>query len=148
MIQKSPRRVLMERLKEKAQEVRNGTYFARRGVINWASFPFDTYSRAFSISFDETQFLTADGIHPARVTIEVAMKIPELKSELDDLDDEAYDEMYEDLQWVVSSMLNEKISNTDGDPVIFKFDRNSVAIEFSDATYGVQGLTFTFGVDY
>jgi len=137
-------KTMMETFKTLAKEVRSGAYFAKRGAIVWAEFPWDQCGkdRAISIQVDEGSLLRNDTqMLPCAVTMEMAAPMPD-PAEIAEIDSDLEDEMIEDARWILSTIL----ARTDdgGDPVVFKVDRDAPFVEFHDASLKVQGLVVYF----
>lgn len=140
----SPRKIVLDTLRGFCQQVRGGVYFVKRGPIDWATFPFNQHSRAISILVDD-QSLFLD-INVASLTLEFGAQ---LRSVSDDpgLDDGLMDELTDDAEWVVRSLIDS--SNSQGDAVVLRTDlKESRAIEFHDAQLMVQGIVVNFEVSF
>lgn len=145
MIVASPRRVVGNTLLELARSVRNRSYYARRGAVNWAAFDFDAHPRAIAIVFDETPvFPDARAMYTIKCTLELFAKFNGEDS-LDSIDDELMDEIHEDARWIVEQLIRRKTSSGDN-AVIGVVTVGITAIETHDADLRVQGLIVPFTV--
>lgn len=149
MVAKTARRVFCERWKEIAVQLRNGSYFVKRGAINWTTFPFDTYERAIAIMLDDGQLLRTQrshGMKPTRCSMEIFCRLPS-DQEVPEIDDGLMDELLDDAESVVRDLLRSKDSS--GDPVVFRIDENTARfVEAHDVQVKVQGVVVMFNLEY
>lgn len=137
---------MLDKLRELCKALRGGSYFIKRGPINWAEFPFDRYPRAISILVDEQSFISNNGIQRAQMSIEVAGAMPSPKDN-PEVDDGLLDEFFEDVSIVLLN-LREAKQGKGQDPVVFDVSSDATATEFHDSTLKVQGIMVFFRVQY
>lgn len=126
----------MDRLRELCVEVRGGVHFVKRGPIDWAVFNFDAHDRAIAVLLDDHSFL--GDINDASISFEIAGRMiqPEKSP---DLDDGLLDEMIDDAEWIIRSLIDSDDSK--GDPVILKANLlDARIVEFHDVQLRVQGI--------
>ncbi len=138
---KSNRRLAFDKLKELCRQARNGSYFAKRGVIVWVFFPWENYKRAISIQIDESDFMRST--NRADCAIEIAAKIPG-EDELPEIDDALMDEFHEDLESILRAWLraSDEVGN-----FVAGFVPGKIT-EFHDIEERVQGITAKFTVEF
>ncbi len=148
LINPSPRARLLEFLKSAWKSQRNNAYKkVVRGVVNWASFPFEKFDRAVSIHVDRSNFLEVDcGQNRATVSFEIMGKVPKMDED-GNIDDGLLDEFYADAKRVVE--LSQLEGNSSGDPLVLNVQRDkNIALEVRDADLGVQGLVCSVVYEY
>lgn len=137
---------MLDTLKELCKKLRGGSYFVKRGPINWAEFPFEKYPRAIAILVDDQTFISSTGIQKASMSIEVAGSMPSPKDN-PEVDDGLLDEFFEDVSLVLLSLREAKQGRGE-DPVVFDVTADATATEFHDSTLKVQGIMVFFRVQY
>jgi len=145
-ITKSSRRTAMDQLVEIAQQVRNSSYFVKRGAVNWASFPFDKVGRALSISID-TQSLLEESFDNATVSLEMFGRIEEVSGDIVEvgIDDAFMDQIIDDARTIIRSWL--RSTNSDGDCCIFMRGKPQIT-EAHDTTLMIQGIVVIIEVKF
>lgn len=132
----SSRKVMMDTFRKLCEEVRGGIHFIKRGPIDWSSFNFDENQRAIAILVDDTSFLK--DINDASLSFEIAGRMIQ-PEDRPNLDDGLLDEMIDDAEWIIRSLIDSK--DKQGDSVIMKAGFNDARIvEFHDVQLRVQGI--------
>jgi len=135
---------MMDTFLELAKSVRSGAYFAKRGAIIWVAHPWEASGkdRAISIQVDEGSLLPNEmGMRQTAVTMEIAAPMPH-PEEIAAIDSALEDEMITDAVWILEAILRRQ--DDQGDPVVFKVDRDAPFVEWHDAELKVQGLVVYF----
>ena len=139
---KSAYMTVIDTMREACEGLRGRSYYVRRGAINWTSFPFDKNPKAIAIMVDEATLLRQ--MNDLRVTLEFACSLPEDPAMVSDA---LLDEFMEDFQRFSEILV--KAMDSNGDAVIHSLDQSGViAVEFSDSSLQVQGLSVSFRVSY
>lgn len=143
----SKTRVLTQTLKSLACQVRNSSYFVRRGAINWATFPFSRYPRAISIIIDDSSIFgpVKGAFDTANISLEMFTHLADIEEPMD-LNDELMEELREDAAWILQTLMSAK--DTSDNCVIYKLDRETRVIEASDSNLKVQGIVVTSSVTF
>jgi len=149
VVVKSARRVMCDRWKELAKEMRNGTYFVKRGAINWTTFSFEDHGAGIALMVDDGELLRTQrnkGMKPARCSMEITHRLPG-EQESPEIDDGLMDELLDDAEWLITELMKSRTAGDD--PVVFRIDENSVRfVEFHDIEVKVQGIVVTFNLEY
>lgn len=142
----SPRRNVLEAIKDACEKLRNGSYYVRRGPISWPDFNFSKNPRGVSIQVDDCTWL-APQFNQASIALEFGEKIPLDQDNEPGLEDAALEQMFDDAQIVIMELLKKR--NRDGDPVCNLVQPSQANIlEFYDSEMKVQGMIATFFVKY
>jgi hypothetical protein len=142
----SPRAVAMEKIRDLASKVRNGSYFVKRGPIDWAAFPFSDYPRAIAIMIDSATFVKMSGQNEAQVALEMFLAVPE-SSARPQIDDGLMDELIADAESIVLELMRAKDSADF--PVVFRLSQETASfVEAHDMDMGVQGIIVNFTIVY
>lgn len=151
----TPRAVLLQALREEAGKLRNGAYYAKRGAINWVTFPFEKYGRAIAIMMDDADLFRKrqSGFKGGSISIEIFAAMPEVKDEdRVEIDDTLMDEIIEDAEGLVSYLETARVTVTTSDgtvPVAYKVDSDAASyLEAHDASMKVQGIVVQFSVTF
>ncbi len=144
---KSPRRVVMESLRDLARAQRSGAYFVKRGDIVWATFPFDRFPRAMALMVDVMSCAPTEGeTHTAIIRIDAAAQIPD-RTDPPEIDDGIHDELIDDVECVIYGLG--PLKDDRGDTVAYRIDPEKSGIrEFHDAGLRVQGIHAQFTVKF
>lgn len=149
MVVKSSRRVMLDRWKELAKEMRNGSYFVKRGAINWTTFPFGDEGAGIALMVDDGSLLRTQrnlGMKPARCSMEIFHRLPD-EQESPEIDDGLMDQILDDAEWLIIELMKSRTAAND--PVVFRIDENSVRfVEAHDIEIKVQGVVVTFNLEY
>lgn len=128
-----------------ASEVSRGEYFVKRGAVNWATFPFDEKGKAIAVMIDDTTFMAPNkGFDFMNLSLEVADRMPDGTQPA--IDDNLYEQMRVDIEWILARVIQE--TNSKGDNVIMRVDRNARLIEFHDVDRRVQGVVVTLNLTF
>lgn len=144
----SSRRALMEALTEQAKAVRNGSYFVKRGAIDWADFEFVNHPAAISVQLVSHQLLASGrtGLREGLVAIEIFRRMPEGQAR-PEIDDALMDQIQDDAESIVDGLIASL--DAQGDAVVIKVERDSSSVEEAhDVTLGVQGVVCTLRVGF
>lgn len=140
----SARKVTMDRLRALCEEVRGGVYFVKRGPIDWSSHNYDENQRAISILLDDHSFLK--DINDASISLEFGGQMLR-PDERPDMDDGLLDEMIDDAEWIIRSLIGS--TNSQGDNIILQAKiKDARIVEFHDAQLRVQGIVAFFEVNF
>lgn len=139
MSQKSNRRLAFDELKAIAKKSRNGSYFVKRGPIEWTSFEWGTLKRAISIQIDERDFMRST--NKLECALEFAAPVPEDADP--GIDDGILDEFDEDLEAIMKAWIAaiDAIGN-----FVLGFTPGKIS-EFHDMDFRVQGMTAKFTIE-
>ena len=141
MANESIRLTVVRAIKRCCSEMRAGLYHVRRGRINWGRFPFDVYPMAISVMIPEED-LTTDPVR-ATVSLELITKMPDHAAR--EIDDEVLDQMREDCQGLIQTLIGLKTDNGDD---LFLAVQMLPSLEIADAEQGLQGIEQPFIVEY
>jgi hypothetical protein len=144
----SPRRTVLETLRDAARIIRNSVYFAKRGAINWTVHNFEKHPRAIAVMQDDAQLFgdQKSGMKFANMSLEMFARMPE-RLEVPEIDDVLMDEMIDDAYELLRGLITARDVNDD--PVVFKLDQASArVIESHDVDLKVQGIVVSFSVTY
>ena len=140
------RKVFFDKVKTHAKEVRNGRYFVKRGVINWATFPFTNHAFAMSLLCDDTSFMKVNGVQDMSFSIEAATSIPDSTAQ-PEIDDGVMDSMIEDVETILNQVRADLDSHSNS--IALMVDTESARIvEFHDSALRVQGIVATLIVKF
>jgi len=138
----SGRRLFLNALKDACQKVRGGKYFVKRGVIPWAGFPFESFSRAISIQLD-TSDINKEALEGSGV-LDFGTSLPG-DDRYPSIDDGVMDEFYEDAVAIYEAVA---ASNPDGAGQPFRYLHFGKVAEQSDTDLKFQGILVPFTVGY
>ena len=141
-----PRQNVLFALRGLARELRGGSYWVKRGAVNWATHAWERAPNAISIQMDSSSLLAHNGINHAQITIEIMARMRTRLAEVE-IDDELQDELVFDLETLVGQV--QAARDAKGDPVILRYEGKTAQIlEVHDVDLAVQGVVGTFVVDF
>lgn len=142
----SSRRELLQRVMQLWRRVRGGSYHPRRGPILWQSWDFGSRPRGVAVMVPETMPFAPDS-GTDRMELELEIGASWAPGSLEEFDDDLLDEMFDDFDWVVRSLEQEK--NSAGDSLAMHVRKKEAVVqEWSDMNFGVQGLIVSIPVQY
>lgn len=138
----SRRREVLAAIKQAWSEVRGGSYYVKRGAIDWTAHQFTDKPFACSIQVDECSLPQPWPTKLGRphedmqITFELATRIQATTDP--QVEDEGLELLIEDLRDVLLGLAT--LKRTNGDTLLDLLVAETRPVEFHDTTYLVQGL--------
>lgn len=141
----SPRRVMLDTLKQICKDTRNGKYFVKRGAINWMSHDFAKMPEAISIQLDRVSLFKQSGINDGIITLEMFASMKTVK-EVPEIEDEVMDQLLEDAEEIFTKLMQ---AEDGGDAIVLKMEQDSTeVVESHDVSLRVQGIVVSVPVSF
>lgn len=122
------------------------TYFFKRGPIDYTAWPYETHPRVISMQIDESEMLKE--FNNAVLTFELSTTIADApgENEVLSIDDGIQDAMRGHLAFIITEMR--KIVASDGDAFVIGMTFNQPVTEFHDTSLRMQGISYTFSINF
>lgn len=137
-------------IRETWKTVGDGAYYFKRGPINYATWPYESWARTVSVQIDERSIMRK--FTEAQMTFELSARLSDAPDgDGHSLDDGLLDEMTADLVAVLRSLARQKYPGQSRDSLFASLGaEQGTVLEFydMDAVRPVQGITFSFPVSF
>lgn len=133
---------LMRAIREAAGKLRGGSYFVKRGLIDWASFPWRSHQWGLSIVVEVMGIQGPDASDPAVIHLAFGTAIPAVLNP-PEIDDDAQDQLDADARALLTAVRQSTVTNSFNETIGFGIS-DVQEREWHDPQYRAQGLVVSF----